>query len=49
MKCLDVAVVACLAILLKLDNVDNDTIERAAGLVCARTTTNVFFHLALDI
>jgi hypothetical protein len=34
--------------LLKLDNVDNDTIERAAGLVRARTTTNVLFYLALD-
>jgi hypothetical protein len=48
MKCPDVAVVACLTMLLKLDNLDNDTIERAAGLVRTRTTTNVLFHLTLD-
>jgi hypothetical protein len=47
-QCLDVAVVACLTMLLKLDNVDNNTIEQAAGLVSARTTTDVLFYLALD-
>jgi hypothetical protein len=47
-QCPDVAVVACLTILLKLDNINNDSIERAAGLVSARTTTDVLFHLALD-
>jgi hypothetical protein len=33
-QCLDVAVVVCLTILLKLDYIDNNTIKRAAGLVC---------------
>jgi hypothetical protein len=47
-QCLNVAVVAYLTMLLKLDNVDNDLIERAAGLVSARITTNVLFYLALD-
>jgi hypothetical protein len=48
-QCPNVAVVAYLTILLKLDNVDNDTVERAAGLISARTTTDILFHLALDV
>jgi hypothetical protein len=34
--------------LLELDDGNNNVIERATGFVSARTTTNVFFHLALD-
>jgi hypothetical protein len=34
--------------LLKLDNINNDAVERAVSLVGSRTSTNVFFHLALD-
>jgi hypothetical protein len=44
----NVAVVACLTMLLELDNINNDAIEQATGFVSARTTTDVFFHLALD-
>jgi hypothetical protein len=48
MQCLNVAVVACLTMLLELDNINNNAIERAASLVSSRTLTDVFFHLALD-
>jgi hypothetical protein len=48
MQCLNVTIVACLTLLLKLDNINNNAIEQAAGLISTRTTTNVFLHLALD-
>jgi hypothetical protein len=48
MKCPNVAVVACLTMLLELDDIDNNAIERATGFVGARTTTDVFFRLALN-
>jgi hypothetical protein len=34
--------------LLKLDNIYNNTVERAVSLISLRTSTNVFFYLALD-
>jgi hypothetical protein len=48
MQCLNVTVVACLTLLPKLDNINDNAIERAAGLISTRTTTNVFLYLALD-
>jgi hypothetical protein len=48
MKCPNVAVVACLTMLLKLDDIDDNAMEWATGFVSARTMTDVFFHLALD-
>jgi hypothetical protein len=48
MKCPNVAVVACLTMLLELDDIDNNAIEQATGFVSARTTTDVFFCLALN-
>jgi hypothetical protein len=34
--------------LLELDDVDNDAIKRATGFVSARSSTDVFLHLALN-
>jgi hypothetical protein len=48
MHCLDIAIVACLTMLLELDDVQDDVVERAAGLVSTRTSTDVFLHLALN-
>jgi hypothetical protein len=48
MHCLDIAIVACLTMLLELDDVQDDVVERAAGLVGTRTSTDVFLHLALN-
>jgi hypothetical protein len=48
MQCPNVTVVACLTLLPKLDDINNNAIERAAGLISTRTTTNVFLYLALD-
>jgi hypothetical protein len=48
MQCPNVAVVACLTMLLELDNIDNNAIKRATSFVSARTAAAVFFHLALD-
>jgi hypothetical protein len=48
MQCLDISIVACLTMLLELDDVDNDAIKRATGFVSARSSTDVFLHLALD-
>ena len=48
MQCLNVAVIACFTMLLELDDINNNAIERATGFVSARTTTDVFFHLTLD-
>jgi hypothetical protein len=45
MQCPNVAVVACLAMLLELDIVNSNAIERAARLISLRTSTDVFFHL----
>jgi hypothetical protein len=46
-QCSNVAVVACFTMLLELDDVDNNVIKRTTGLVGARTTTDILFHLAL--
>jgi hypothetical protein len=48
MQCLDITIIACLTMLLKLDNVNNNAVERLVGLVGSRTSTNVFFHLTFD-
>jgi hypothetical protein len=48
MQCLNVTIVACLTLLLKLDNINDNAIEQAAGLISTRTTTNIFLYLALD-
>jgi hypothetical protein len=34
--------------LLKLDNIYNNAVERAVSLISLRTSTNVFLYLALD-
>jgi hypothetical protein len=34
--------------LLKLDNIYNNAVERAVSLISSRTSTDVFLHLALD-
>ena len=47
-QCPYITVVACLTMLLELDDVDNDAVERAVSLVSSRTSTDVFLHLALD-
>jgi hypothetical protein len=48
MQCPNVAVVACLTMLLELNDINTDMIEQATGFVSARTATDVLFHLALD-
>ena len=48
MQCPHITVVAGLAMLLELDNVENNAIEGAVSLVGSRTSTNVLFYLALD-
>ena len=48
MQCPDVSIVACLTMLLELDNVNNHAIERATGFVSARSLTNIFLYLALN-
>ena len=48
MQCLDISIVACLTMLLELDDVDNDAIERATGFVSARSLTDIFLYLALN-
>jgi hypothetical protein len=35
--------------LLKLDNIYNNIVERVVSLISLRTSTNVFLYLALDV
>jgi hypothetical protein len=48
MQCPDISIVTCLTMLLELENVDNDAIKRATGFVSARSSIDVFLHLALN-
>jgi hypothetical protein len=48
MQCPDISIIACLTMLLELDDVDNNAIKWATGFVSARSSTDVFLHLALD-
>ena len=48
MQCPHITIVAGLAMLLELDNVDNNEVEGAVSLVGSRTSTNGLFHLALN-
>jgi hypothetical protein len=47
-QCPHITVVAGLAMLLELNDVDNDAIERAMSFISSRTSTDVFLYLALD-
>ena len=47
-QCLNITIVACLTMLLKLDNINNNAVERAVSLIGSRTSTDVFFYFALD-
>jgi hypothetical protein len=49
MQCPDITVIACLTMLLELDNVNNNAVEGTVSFVSSRTSTDVFLHLALDI
>jgi hypothetical protein len=49
MQCSDITVIACLTMLLELDNVDNNAVEGTVSFVSSRTSTNVFLYLALDV
>jgi hypothetical protein len=48
MQCPDISVVACLTMLLELNDVYDDAIKRATGFVSAWSSTDVFLHLSLD-
>jgi hypothetical protein len=48
MQCLDISIVACLTMLLELDDVNNDAIKRATGFVSASSSTDVYLYLALN-
>jgi hypothetical protein len=48
MQCPHITVVAGLAMLLELDNVNNNAVEWAVSLIGSRMSTNVLFYLALD-
>jgi hypothetical protein len=49
MQCPDITIIACLTMLLELDNVDNDAVEGTVSFVSSRTSTDVFLHLTLDV
>ena len=48
MQCLNVAVIAYITMLLELNDINNNVIERVTGFVSVRTATDVLLYLALD-